>query len=170
MVALSRESRVRSPCFQMDAQGRLSQLRMNIRDNRGVGILLLRIGVAAMMLCHGWPKLLQLMQGQGGEWMDPLGLGSTFSLALCVFAEFFCSLAMLVGFFTRLAALVLAVNFWVAVFVYGVESSWTQNELPMLYLLCFVVLVCTGSGPLALDHLLLRRMRTRAKDETRAAV
>lgn len=170
MVALSRESRVRSPCFQMDAQGRLSQLRMNIRDNRGVGILLLRIGVAAMMLCHGWPKLLQLLQGQGGEWMDPLGLGSTFSLALCVFAEFFCSLAVLVGFFTRLAALVLAVNFWVAVFVYGVESSWTQNELPMLYLLCFVVLVCTGSGPLALDHLLLRRMRTRAKDETRAAV
>lgn len=153
-----------SPCYQMQTMRGQSQLRMNIRDSRGVGILLLRIGVAAMMLCHGWPKLLQLLQGQGGEWMDPLGMGSTFSLALCVFAEFFCSLAVLVGFFTRLAALVLMVNFWVAVFVYGAESSWTQNELPLLYLLCFMVLVCTGSGPLALDHVLLRRMRTGSRE------
>lgn len=153
-----------SPCYQMQTMRGKSQLRMNIRDSRGVGILLLRIGVATMMLCHGWPKLLQLLQGQGGEWMDPLGMGSTFSLALCVFAEFFCSLAVLVGFFTRLAALVLMVNFWVAVFVYGAESSWTQNELPLLYLLCFMVLVCTGSGPLALDHVLLHRMRTGSRE------
>lgn len=132
---------------------------MNIRDNRGVGIALLRVGVAGMMLSHGWPKLLLLVQGHGGEWMNPLGLGSTVSLALCVFAEFFCSLALLAGVFTRFAALVLALNFWVVVFVYGEQSSWTQNELPLLYLLCFVALVCTGAGSLSVDHWLAHRIQ-----------
>lgn len=107
-------------------------------------MLILRVGVAGMMLCHGWPKLLLLVQGRGGEWMDPLGWGAELSLALCVFAEFFCSLALLVGLMTRLAALVLVVNFWVVIFVYGEQSSWAQNELPLLYLLCFVSLVCLG--------------------------
>lgn len=130
-----------------------------------VGIFILRVGVACMMLCHGCSKLMMLVQGEGSGWMDPLGVGSTLSLALCVFAEFFCSAALLVGFFTRLAALVLAVNFWVAAFVYGEQSSLAQNELPVLYLLCFITLICTGSGPLAVDGLLRRRMRC-PKSET----
>lgn len=129
---------------------------MRIHDT--LGLALLRVGVAGMMLGHGWPKLMLLLSGRGAEWMDPLGLGSTLSLALCVFAEFVCSLALLVGFFGRLAALVLTLNFWVIVFVYGEQSSWAQNELPMLYLLCFLTLVCTGSGPLSLDNLIARRM------------
>lgn len=118
-----------------------------------------------MMLCHGWPKLVMLVKGEGAEWMDPLGLGGTLSLTLCVFAEFVCSIALLLGFFGRLAALVLALNFWVIVFVYGEQSSWAQNELPLLYLLCFVVLICAGSGPLSLDHLIARRMRLLRHEE-----
>ena len=151
----------------MGAGVRLSQLGMKMYDNRGVGITLLRVGVACMMLCHGWTKLVLLVQGQGSEWMDPLGMGSTFSLALCVFAEFFCSLAVLAGFYTRLAALVLAINFWVVVFVYGEGSTWTQNELPMLYLLCFATLVCTGGGPLSVDRYLLQRFNRRRREEER---
>ena len=126
--------------------------------NHQVGLLILRVGVAVMMLCHGWPKLVMLVTGHGNEWMDPLGMGSALSLALCAFAEFFCSLAILLGFFTRLAAFVLVVNFWVIVFVYGADSSWTQCELPMLYLICFLTLLCAGAGPLSLDRRLSRRL------------
>lgn len=133
--------------------------------NSQVGIFILRVGVAGMMLCHGWPKFLLLVQGRGSEWMDPLGWGPVISLALCVLAEFFCSLAVLVGLMTRLAALVLVVNFWVVIFVYGDQGTWVQNELPMLYLLCFVTLVCTGSGPLAVDRLLMRRLHCGREDE-----
>lgn len=126
-----------------------------------MGIFILRVGVACMMLCHGWPKLLMLVQGHGSEWMDPLGWGPVISLALCVFAEFFCSLAVLLGFMTRFASLVLVVNFWVVIFVYGEQSTWVQNELPMLYMLCFVALVCMGSGSLAVDGWLTRRLHCR---------
>lgn len=129
-----------------------------------IGITILRIGAGAMILCHGWPKLLLLLQGQAAEWMDPLGIGSSYSLILCTFAEFFCSIAVILGFFTRFASFVLVVNFWVIVFVYGGQGSWPQYELPLLYLICFITLLCTGAGALSLDHLLCRRRFCAAED------
>ena len=128
-----------------------------LRSGSSIGLLILRVGVAALMLCHGFPKLLMLLQGQGSQWMNPIGLGSTFSLILCTFAEFCCSLAILLGIFTRLAAFVLVINFWVIIFIYGEGSFWPQSELPMLYLICFLTLLCTGSGLISLDHLIRRR-------------
>lgn len=124
-----------------------------------IGTLILRVGVALMMLSHGVPKLVLLMQGRGAQWMDPLGMGATLSLALCCFAEFGCSLAILAGVFTRVAAFVLAVNFWVVITCYGGERFWPQNELPMLYLVCFLSLLCSGSGALSLDAYLRRRRK-----------
>ena len=117
-----------------------------------LGLLILRLGAGGMMFCHGWAKLGLLIHGGGAGWMDPLGIGSGLSLALCVFAEFVCSLAVLVGFFTRLAAMVLVINFWVIIFIYGSDSLWPQSELPMLYLTCFITLVCTGAGPFSVDR------------------
>ena len=100
-------------------------------------------------VAHSLPRLVKVG--------DPLGIGSAPSLALCVFAEFFCGVAVLVGFFTRAASFVLVINFWVAVFVYGREAAWPQNELPLLYMICFAALIGTGSGPLALDRVFTRR-------------
>ncbi len=127
------------------------------------GVLVLRVGVALLMLTHGWEKLMMLMEGRGSEWMDPLGIGATASLALCVFAEFFCSVAVFIGFLTRAASFVLVVNFWVAIFVYGEQGFWPQNELPLLYMICFVALIGTGSGPLGVDRVLARRLRCNSR-------
>ena len=123
-----------------------------------VGIFILRVGVALLVLCHGWPKFIMLVDGKGSEWLDPLGFGGTTSLALCVVAEFFCALCILLGFLTRVASFVLIVNFWVAIFVYGNGGGLSQNELPLLYMLCFVALLCTGSGPMGVDRSLSRRL------------
>ncbi len=123
-----------------------------------MGVAFLRICVGTMMLTHGWPKLLMLLHGEGAGWMDPIGIGGTLSLALCVFAEFFCSLAIIAGLLTRLAALVLVLNFWVVVFFANEEARWAQVELPVLYLVCFITLVCTGSGRFGIDHLVRRKL------------
>ena len=113
-----------------------------------VGIFILRVGVALLVLCHGWPKFIMLVDGKGSEWLDPL----------CVVAEFFCGLCVLLGFLTRVASFVLIVNFWVAIFVYGNGGGLSQNELPLLYMLCFVALLCTGSGPMGVDRSLSLRL------------
>ncbi len=123
-----------------------------------MGIAFLRICTGAMMLTHGWTKLLMLVHGEGAEWMDPIGIGGTLSLALCCFAEFFCSLAIIIGLLTRLSALVLVLNFWVVIFFAGRGAPWAQLELPALYLICFITLVCTGSGRFGIDHYLRRKL------------
>lgn len=123
-----------------------------------MGIIFLRICVGLLMLTHGLPKLWMLLCGDGNEWLDPLGIGGTASLALCAFAEVFCSLLIIVGLFTRMASLVLLVNFWVAVYVVHAQGGGAQAELPLLYLVCYGTLVCTGAGPLSLDSRLKRRL------------
>lgn len=122
------------------------------------------------MLGHGAPKLVLLLRGGGSEWLDPLGIGATLSLGLCVFAEFFCSLALIVGLFTRAAALILLINFWVVVFVVHMQSGGAQAELGMLYLVCYGTLMCTGAGPYSLDALLRRRLHYRSCERGRVAV
>lgn len=124
-----------------------------------LGLLLLRLGTGALLLTHGFPKLLMLVEGKGGEWLDPLGIGPVFSLALCVLAEFLCSLAIMAGFLTRLASLTLVINFAVVLYVSSQQPEGGQTELGMLYLLCFLVLACTGAGRYSLDYLLLRLFR-----------
>ncbi len=124
-----------------------------------IGLLFLRVCVSILMLTHGIPKLLLLLQGQGAVWMNPLGIGSTLSLALCVFAECLCSVAIMLGFLTRLAALVLVFNFWVVVFVFDRSATWSQVELPLLYLICYGTLLCTGGGVFSLDCLISRKLR-----------
>ena len=123
-----------------------------------MGIIFLRVCVSILMLGHGLPKLWLLLNGGGSEWLDPLGIGGTLSLALCAFAEVFCSLFLIVGLFSRFSAMMLLINFWVVVFVVHAQGSWAQAELPLLYLICYGTLVCTGAGPFSLDNLIKRRL------------
>lgn len=125
-----------------------------------IGILFLRVAVSVMMLTHGIPKMLMLWQGQGPAWMNPLGLGATASLFLCAFAECVCSITLMLGFLSRLSALVLVFNFWVVVFVFDRDAAWAQVELPLLYLVCYGTLLCTGGGAFSLDRLFSRKLRT----------
>ena len=127
-----------------------------------IGILFLRVGVSLLMLTHGIPKWMLLMQGQGPSWMNPLGIGATSSLVLCTFAECVCSISLLLGFLSRLSALVLVLNFWVIVFVFDSDASWAQVELPLLYLICYGALLCTGGGAFSLDRLISRKLLCRS--------
>lgn len=124
-----------------------------------LGIPLLRLCSGGMLLTHGYPKLLMLLNGQGGAWADPLGIGPFLSLTLCVFAEFACSIAVMLGFMTRMAALILVINFVVVVFVVNRQLPWDKAELGALYLVCFAVLLLTGAGRYSLDHLMRRLYR-----------
>ena len=81
------------------------------------GVLLLRLGVGAMMLVHGIPKLGMLISGNWAAFQDPLGIGNFLSLLLCVGAEFGCSILIFLGLFTRLASLLLIINMCVALFL-----------------------------------------------------
>ena len=78
-------------------------------------------------------------------------------LLLCVGAEFGCSVLLLLGFLTRLAALILIINMCVALFLVLGLSGWGAQELAAIYLLIYLTIFYTGPGKFSLDAWWLRR-------------
>jgi putative oxidoreductase len=105
------------------------------------------------MLTHGWAKLSNF-SNMSETFPDPIGLGSNVALSLIIFAEFGCSLLLLVGLFTRWATIPLMIGMSVAVFVAHANDPFSVKELPVLYLLMYVVILIAGPGRYSSDALI----------------
>lgn len=116
-----------------------------------VALLILRISAGSMMLfMHGLGKL-QNFSTLSDSFPDPIGLGSTFSLCLAIFAELFCSAAVILGLKTRFAAVPLLITMLVAGFIIHADDPWSKKELALLYATSFAVLAIIGGGKFSLD-------------------
>jgi putative oxidoreductase len=116
-------------------------------------LLLLRVTVACLMLVHGWPKFLSLVNGNM-QFADPIGVGPKVSLFLTVFAEVFCSIAIFIGLVTRLAAIPLIINMMVVAFIVHGKDLISKKELALLYLLIYITIALFGAGRFSLDNVL----------------
>ena len=92
-----------------------------------IGLLLLRLGFGGMMLTHGIPKLMKLVQGNM-EFGDPLGIGSTLSLILVVIGEAICPLLIIIGYRTRLATIPTIITMAVAAFIVHAGDPFGTKE------------------------------------------
>lgn len=116
-----------------------------------VVLLILRIGVAAMMLTHGLPKLQMLLGGGEIQFPGVMGLSPAISLGLAVFAEVIASVLILFGLATRLAAIPLIFTMMVAVFMIHANDPFASKELGLLYIFLYIPLLILGSGKFSLD-------------------
>ena len=90
-------------------------LDIELKENTvSMAVLLLRLGVGIMMLVHGIPKLYMLFS-EDIQFPSVMGMSATFSLLLTVVAEVLCSILLLIGLFTRIAAIPLIITMLVAV-------------------------------------------------------
>ena len=116
-----------------------------------LGLLILRLGVGLTMLfAHGWGKMMRLGDSPI-QFADPFGLGPAISLGLTVFAEVFCSLAIVLGLFTRAAAIPLAITMLTAIFIIHADDPWQKQEFALMYLIPYVTLMLAGAGKYSLD-------------------
>lgn len=122
-----------------------------------IALLILRLGIAGLMLTHGMSKLNTLLDGGAIQFADPFGVGATASLALAVFAEVFCSFLLVLGLATRLAVLPLIVTMLVALLTVHANDPIGKQEPALHYLLVYVVLLITGAGSISFDKLISRR-------------
>lgn len=122
-----------------------------------VALLVTRIAIGGLMLLHGLPKMEMLFSGEPIQFASVFGMGETISLALAVFAEVFCSLFILIGLGTRLATLPLIVTMLTAVLLIHRNDPFANQEMGLLYLLMYVVLLIMGSGKISLDAVLLKK-------------
>jgi len=119
-------------------------------------LLVLRVWIGVqMMVIHGVEKLLNF-SNTAPDFPDPLGMGRTASLALVILAEVLASVFLILGLFTRLAALVLIIDMSVAfIFVHKHALSGENNgELAFLYLLVYVTLFLAGPGRVSADKIM----------------
>ncbi|MBX2953914.1 MAG: DoxX family protein [Leadbetterella sp.] len=128
----------------------LKKLRSAAPISMDLGLLILRFFSFAFMLTHGWPKFQKVVVGNF-QFGDPVGLGSGLSLGLVVFAEFFCSILIMLGLFTRTALVFNAVTMLIAAFVVHASDPFETKEMALLYLVISVALILTGPGKYALD-------------------
>jgi len=121
-----------------------------ISKNTDLGLLLLRISTGGLMLFHGVSKLIHgisfLVENMG-----------VFGYAVYI-GEVLAPIAILLGFRTRIAAVLLAITCVVAVATAHAQDIFSISdhggyalELLMLYLFGAVALFFTGAGKFALS-------------------
>lgn len=116
-----------------------------------LGLLILRVGVGlSMALGHGWGKL-QSWSELAPKFPDPLGIGSTLSLAGAIGGELVGPLLIALGLGTRVAAIPAAFTMGVAFFVVHAADPFAKQEKALLFLLAFVAILFTGAGRYSLD-------------------
>jgi len=113
-------------------------------------MLLLRLVVGFLMINHGYGKLVHFGDMQS-KFMNFLGMGQTVSLALVVFAEFFCSLFLILGLFTRLSAIPLIIAMSIALFKAHNADFFGDGEKAALFLGCYLVILILGPGRISVD-------------------
>lgn len=118
---------------------------------RDLGLLLLRVVTGLLMMTqHGWGKLSSYDE-RAATWADPLGVGSELSLALAIFAEFFCSAFVVAGLATRAAAIPVVITMLVAVGIVHWDDPFGKKEMALLVLVPFLTLVFCGAGRYSID-------------------
>ncbi|MEX2044885.1 MAG: DoxX family protein [Opitutus sp.] len=129
-------------------------LQLNfIPRSTDVALLVMRIWFGGSMLwLHGSGKLTGF-SSMMEKFPDFFGIGSTASLCLAIFGELVCSVFLVLGLFTRAAALFSGITMFVAFwFAHGGKLSGPGNgELAFIYLGAYVILFIAGAGRHSLD-------------------
>ena len=127
---------------------------------------LLRLVLGVVFFAHGAQKMLGWFGGYGftgtmGFFTGTMHIPAVFA-ALAIFAEFFGSLGLIAGLFTRIAAFGIAMNMLVAVVMvhsqFGFFANWsgTQKgegyEYHLLVLAITAFLIIKGAGAISLDR------------------
>lgn len=119
-----------------------------------IALFVLRVGAGSlMMIQHGFDKLQHFAQ-RSHKFADPFGIGPTASYSLVVFAEFFCAAFVILGLFTRLAAIPVVIVLCVALFIANKGHFFGEGELAGIYLTAFLAILFAGPGKASLDRLI----------------
>ena len=105
------------------------------------------------MLKHGYDKMVHFEE-TASHMMNFMGIGSKATTALLIFAEFFCSLLVIIGLFTRFACIPLIIAMTVALVKAHNSDFFGEGQMAALYLLCYVVLLLTGPGKVSVDSMI----------------
>lgn len=118
-----------------------------------LAMLVLRAGAGALIIPRGYDKLIHFAEKKN-SFMNFMGIGSSLSLSLVIFAEFFCGMFIVLGLFTRLAAIPLIISLSVVVFKVTHGNIFGKGADATMYLICFLAIFLCGPGRASADQLI----------------
>jgi putative oxidoreductase len=118
-----------------------------------IAMLVLRAGSGALIIPYGYNKLIHFAEKKD-SFMNFMGMGSTLSYSLVIFAEFFCGMFIVLGLFTRLAVIPLVISMSVVVFKASHGDIFGKGAEAALFLACFLAILLCGPGKLSADGLI----------------
>jgi putative oxidoreductase len=118
-----------------------------------VALLVLRLVAAGIMLKHGYGKLTNFDE-TSAHMITLLGLSSKVCTVLVIFSEFFCSLLLIGGLFTRLACIPLIVTMVVAIIKVHHSDFLGDGETCTLYIACYSAILLLGPGKVSIDGMI----------------
>lgn len=130
--------------------------------NIDLGLLVIRLIIGTLMAFYGWEKLSHFNEMAASDFWNKdvsfLGLKGKIPLALTVFAEFVCSITLILGLFTRASlffllfcmAYIFLVVFPLS-FVSKGDNGYHFNDA-FVYFIIYAGLFFTGAGKYSLDH------------------
>ncbi len=137
------------------------------KDNKDLGLLLLRIGIGIAFIAHGYPKLF--MGGAVGltKGLAAAGIpGGLFAAYLAGIAEFFGGIALALGLFFRPLMVVMAINMLVAlIFHLNLGDPYVKYSHALESGILFIALIIIGPGKFSIDEKLFGPARERLESE-----
>jgi len=123
-----------------------------------IALLIFRVIFGFTMLPdHGWLKLLHYNELRQNFFYNFLGMGSFVSATLAVFAEFFCSIFIILGLFTRLSTIPLMILLFVAASVHDWGVFYNKDERIILFFFGYFLLFLLGPGKYSFDRVLFKK-------------
>ena len=119
-----------------------------------LALFILRVGAGSlMMISIGYDKLQNYASKSAG-FKPFFGLSGKTEFTMLVFAEFFCAAFIVLGLFTRLAAIPLVFAMGVALFIAHHGHFYGEGKNAGIYLVCFLTILLAGPGKFSLDRLI----------------
>lgn len=119
-----------------------------------LALLVMRLALGAVMTGHGYLKVFGGLHHHV-QFVTSLGLPG-WTAYLSAFAEFFGGILVLIGLFTRVAALAICVDLSVAIAKVHFHNGLMGQggyEFPMALAALAFGLIFLGAGPIAFDHI-----------------
>ncbi|MDE1178996.1 DoxX family protein [Paraburkholderia sp.] len=111
-----------------------------------IGLLYLRVSASLLVLAvHGLPKAMHYAS-QAAAIEDPFHLGKTLSMVFAIFAEVVCPPLMILGIFTRFAALPILMVTVIALTVVHRDWSLADGQFAWMLLILFGTIAIAGPG------------------------
>jgi putative oxidoreductase len=121
-----------------------------------IALLVMRCALGAIMIAHGYPKVLKGGMPQVVQMMHSIGVPGWLGY-VSAWTEFLGGILLIVGLITRIASIAVCIDMVVAIFKVHLKNGFTGQgnyQFPLALAAIAFALILFGPGPISLDRLL----------------